>query len=111
MIAFEVIVNGKKVCTAGIRKLGNLCAYLDWSVGPQVAPSTGFTHEQELLQLTVAGVNVRYKPRKAPALKPGFRYTESVEWVKRKIRPGDEVTIRVVDVARISPPRKRKRLS
>ena len=30
MIAFEVIVNGKKVCTAGIKKLGNLCAHVDW---------------------------------------------------------------------------------
>jgi len=110
MIAFEVIVNGKKVCTAGIQKLGNLCAHVDWCVGQQVAPSTGFTHESNLLQLTVAGVNVRYKPKKAPHLKPGFRYTESVDWVERKIRPGDEVIIRVVEAARVSRPRKRKRL-
>src|SRR2546430_13131325 len=30
--------------------------------------------------------NVRYKPKKAPHLKPGFRYTESLGWVERKIR-------------------------
>jgi hypothetical protein len=110
MIAFEVTVNGKKVCTAGVRKFGDLCAYLDWRCGPQVAPSTGFQHDHELLQLTVAGVNVSYKPRKSPELKRGFKYTESLEWAARRIRAGDEVAIRVVEVGRVDRPRKRRRL-
>jgi|SRR5205809_150974 len=110
MIAFEVKVNGRKICTAGIRQFGDLCAYLDWRSGPHVAPSTGFQHDHEMLQLTVAGVHVRYKPKKAPHLKQGFKYTESVEWATRKIRTGDEVTIRVVEAARADRPRRTKRL-
>lgn len=108
MIAFEITLNGKRLCTSGIRQLGNLGAHLDWSRGPQVGPATGFEHEDELLQLTVAGVNVRYKPRKSPQLKRGFRYAESLEWTACKLRSGDEVTIRVVNVARVDRPRKRK---
>src|SRR4030095_4574916 len=96
MIAFEVKVNGKKVCTAGIRQFGNLCAHLDWCRGPQVAYSTGFQHHDELLEFTVAGVQVRYKRKKAPNLKRGFRYTERLEWATRRLRPDDEVTIRVL---------------
>ena len=110
MIAFEVKVNGKKVCTAGIRQFGDLCAHLNWRRGPQVAPATGFQHHDELLEFTVAGAHVRYKPRKAPNLKRGFKYTESLEWMTRKLRAGDEITIRVVEVSRADSPRKRKRL-
>jgi hypothetical protein len=110
MIAFEVRVNGKKVCTAGIRQFGNLCAHLNWQRGPQVAWATGFAHHDELLELTVAGVHVRYKPRKAPGLKRGFKYTESVEWVTRNLRQGDEIAIRVVEASHADSPRKRERL-
>jgi hypothetical protein len=110
MIAFEVKVNGKKVCTAGIRQFGDLCAHLNWRRGPHVAPATGFQHDDELLEFTVAGAHVRYKPKKAPNLKRGFKYTGSLEWMTRKLRPGDEITIRVVEVSRADSPRKRKRL-
>ena len=110
MIAFEIKVNGKKVCTAGIRQFGNLCAHLNWSRGPQVAPSTGFQHQDELLEFTVAGVYVRHKPKKAPNLKRGFKYTESVEWFTRKLRAGDEITVSIVEASRADAPRKRKRL-
>ena len=108
MIAFEVKVNGKKICTAGIRQFGDLVAFLDWRCGPQVGPATGFQHDHELLQLTVSGVHVQYKPRKAPSLKRGYKYTESVEWVTRKIKPGDVVTLRVIEVTRVDRPRKRR---
>ena len=110
MIAFEVKVNGKKVCTAGIRQFGNLCAHLDWSRGPQVAPSTGFQHHDEFLEFKVAGVHVRHKPKKAPNLKRGFRYTETLEWISRRLRAGDEITIRVVEASHADAPRKRRRL-
>ena len=110
MIAFEIRVNGKKICTAGIRQLGDLCAHLDWRCGPHVAPATGFEHHDDLLQLRVAGCSVRYTPKKAPSLKRGYKYTESMEWVTRKIRVGDEVSIRVIEATRIDRPRKKKRL-
>jgi len=110
MIAFEVRLNGKKICTAGIRELGNLCAHLDWSRGPQVALATGFQHRDELLELQIAGCRIRYKPKKAPNFKPGFKYAESLEWIKRKVRAGDEVSIRVIEARRADRPRKRQKL-
>ena len=110
MIAFEIKLNGKKICTAGIRQFGDLCAHLDWRCGPHVAPATGFEHHEELLQLCVGATCVRLKPKKAPDLKQGYKYTESLEWVTRKIRAGDELSIRVVEVTRADRPRKKKRL-
>jgi hypothetical protein len=107
MIAFEVHLNGKKVCTAGAGEFGDLTAGLDWRRGPHVSPATGFEHDFELLELVVGGVSVRYKEKKAPHLKPGFAYTHSLEWLRRKVQPGDEVTIKVVDVPSADKPRKR----
>ncbi len=104
MIAFEVHVNGKKICVAGAEQFGDLCAHLDWRHGPHVLPSTGFQHD---LELVVAGLSVRYKKKKAQHLKPGFAFTHSLEWVRRKISPGDEVVIRVVDTTSADKPRKR----
>src|SRR5438270_11850412 len=100
MIAFEVHLNGKKICTAGAEEFGDLRAHLDWRHGPHVLPATGFQHDFELLELLVAGISVRYtKKKKARHLKPGFAYTSSLEWVRRKIRPGDEIIIKVIDAA------------
>ncbi len=111
MIAFEVKVNGEKVCTAGIQRFGDLCAHLNWRRGPQVAPATGFLHQDELLEFSVLGVRVQYKPKKAPNLKRGYKYTESLEWVTRRLRPGDRISIQIVKARRADAPLKRKRLS
>ena len=103
-------MNGKKICVAGAQQFGDLCAHLDWRRGPHVLPSTGFQHDFELLELVVAGYSVRYKKKKARHLKPGFAFTHSLEWVRRKIGPGDEVVIRVVDAPTADKPRKREQV-
>jgi hypothetical protein len=110
MIAFEVQLNGRKICTAGVEEFGDLTAGLAWRRGPHVSPATGFQHDYELLELIVAGVSVRHKNKKAPRLKSGFAYTHSLEWVRRKIRLGDEVTIRVIDISSADKPRKREQV-
>ena len=107
MIAFEVHLNGKKLCTAGLEEFGDLCAQLNWRRGPHVRMETAFEHQFELAELLVAGVNVRYKNKKAPRLKPGFAYAESLEWTRHKFKQGDEIKIRVVEVAAVDKPRKR----
>ena len=110
MIAFEVQLNGKKLCTAGMKEFGNLCVHLDWSHGPHVAPSTGFQHSSELLELLVAGISVHSKRRKAPCLKEGYAYTHELEWVRRRLRPGDELMLKVIEIGSADRPRKRKRI-
>jgi hypothetical protein len=56
----------------------------------------------------VAAVKVRYKSRKAPGLKPGFKYMDHLEWVRRKFKPGDEVVIRAVESSSADKPVKRR---
>ena len=111
MIAFEVHLNGKKLCLAGLEEFGDLCAHLDRRHGPHVSSVTAFGNKFDLTELVIAGVGVRYKSKKAPHLKRGFAYSESLDWVRRKIGPGDEVTIRVVKVDSCDSPRKREAVS
>ena len=62
------------------------------------------------MQLWVAGMSVRYKKKKAKELKPSFAYTHSLEWVRRNVRPSDEVTFRIVKIATGDKPRERKKI-
>lgn len=111
MIAFEVHLNGKKLCTAGIAPFGDVCVHLDRRRGPHVAKETAFQRDFELSELVVAGVRVRYKPRKAPNLKRGYAYSEALEWARREFRPGDEIKIKVVETISANKPKRLKRLS
>src|ERR1041385_5785260 len=99
MIAYEVHINGKKICTAGLKGLGDICVHLNYRRGPHVASATGFTHDGLLSEVMIGGSEVRYKKKTAPHLKAGFRYAEALEWVNYKIEPGDEVTIKLVEAA------------
>jgi hypothetical protein len=107
MIAFEVYLNGKKLCRAGFKEFGDLCALLNWRRGPHVKMVTGFQHEFELSELVVAGTNVRYKSKKAPHLKRSFAYAEGLEWVRRKAKVGDELSIRIIETHSVDKPRER----
>jgi hypothetical protein len=107
MIAFDVYLNGKKLCRAGFKEFGDLCAHINWRCGPHVKLATGFQHRFQLAELLVAGTNVRYKSMKAPHLKRGFEYGEGPEWVKRKLKVGDELSIRIVETDSVDKPRER----
>ncbi len=92
MIAFEVHVNGKKICTAAVGDLGVLTTCLSWrgtqpyeKGGPSIA---------EYLRLDVGGL---------------ADSGEHLRWLDRKIRRGDVVSIKVVEADFPDKPRKRKR--
>ena len=100
MTAFEVRLNGKSLCTAGIGRNGVLTAIATWV--RRAAPTTEATRprkrRKEELDLRVGGLahdrdgaNVH------------------VEWAVRSLRHGDEIRIRVVQAERVSRPRRRKR--
>jgi hypothetical protein len=110
MIAFEIKINGKKVCIAGIRDFCDLAASLLWSCGPQVGPSTAFQHQDKLLRFQVSGARVRYRKKLTPNMRQAYTWTQSLDWVSREIRPGDEVTIKVIEASRVDKPRKTKKL-
>lgn len=100
MIAFEVTANGEKICTAGVGQRGVLTAILSW-VGRE-APSKSPDSEQESpveeLKLQVGGLTGNAKDGR-----------ERVTWMAGDLRPGDVITINVVETETADEPRVRKR--
>lgn len=96
MPVFHVYLNGRKVSTAGVGELGVLGAHVSW-VRRQgkhtLANNPGSVEEQ--LVLHVGGLITSTQ--------------EHVRWLDRKLKLGDEVTIRVVKDGRIDRPRRRER--
>ncbi|HWQ93670.1 MAG TPA: hypothetical protein VN673_18555 [Clostridia bacterium] len=89
MIAFEVHVNRKKICTAGVGDLGVLTTSLAWrgKGGPPAA---------EYLRLDAGGL---------------ADSGEHLRWLDRKLKRGDVVSIKVVEVDSVDKPRERHRLN
>jgi hypothetical protein len=92
MIAFEVQLNGKKICTAGVGKSGVLTTSLAWrgsqpyqKGGPSVA---------EYLRLDVGGL---------------AGSGEHLRWLDRKLKRGDVVSLKVVEVDSVDKARERQR--
>ena len=94
MIAFEVHLNGKKLCTAGVGDVGVLGLGLSWR-GPQPYKK-GERPIAEYLRLDVGGIT--------------SSLVEHVRWVDRKLKRGDMVGIKVVELASVDKPRTRERL-
>ena len=92
MLAFEIHVNGKRVCTAGIGEPGVLSAILNW-IGSE--PRKGAQKADESASIRVGGLVSSTE--------------EHVTWVRRDLRRGDEVVIRVVETEHADRPRQRDR--
>ena len=86
MPVFHVHLNGKKVSTAGVGELGVLGAHVSW------VRRAGQDAE---LTLHVGGLITPTQ--------------EHVRWLDRKLKVGDEVSIRVIEDAPIDRPRSRER--
>lgn len=100
MIAFEIHVNGQKLCTAGVdQAFGVLNAMLTWTRRDlrQLPETTRQGLAAEELRLTVAG-----------HVSHGRYAHQNLQWAGREIRPGDEVTIRVVETTAADPPQSTK---
>ncbi len=95
MIAFEVFLNGNKVCRAGVGDLGVLTTVLSWvrREGRNTETREPGNIEEELT-LNVGGL-ISSK-------------NEHVRWSKSKLTVGDEVHVRVVSVESVDPPSDRR---
>ena len=95
---FQVIINGKKICTAGIKEYGVLSAIASWvkrhpaKYDPNKHPSLEeFTAEE--ITFSLGGL-----------LNDGVH----VQWDKREIRPGDEITIKILEQGQYDEPEKKE---
>src|SRR5262245_42545165 len=86
MVAFEVYLNGKKTCTAGIGTHGILTTIPSLATAPPNRKDLGFT---------VGGL---ISPRR-----------EHLRWTERNIRVGDEIRVKIVERTAVDRPRTRKR--
>ena len=90
MIAFKVELNGQSLGTAGADDLSVLSAIVT-AVGKLGLNSTG-AHQREHhydMELTVGGLTSR--PEGIP--------DEHLEWIERTLKPGDVVTVKVLEAS------------
>ena len=90
MLAFEVYINGKKRCIAGLREPCVLTAALCWVVRK---PGSGLKRRE--LNFGVGGL--------------ASRSDEDLQWLQRELQRGDEVTIRIIEAAKVDKPKTRRR--
>jgi hypothetical protein len=95
MIAFEVSLNGKKICAAGVGDRGVLSAFLSWVRREGQNTETGELGEiEEVLTLSIGGLISSKK--------------EHVRWIENELTVGDEVCIRVTELESVDAPRDRR---
>ena len=97
MIAFEVSLNGKRACVAGVEGFGVLSAILSRVRRHPEKRRHGRTAE-EGLTVDVGGL-------RSEDSGPG----EHLRWLSRGLRVGDRVSIRVVDTLKVDVPATRHR--
>lgn len=90
MIAYEVMVNGKKVATVGLRDGGIMALIANWISLPKGAKWK-------------AGFNVGGLRKGRPGV------NEFLTWFEKNLRLGDEVSYRLIETRRVDKPRKVKR--
>ena len=88
MIAFEVLVNGKKRCLAGVAKVGVASVNLYWVKREPLV--RGLPKEE--LRLSVGGLD---------SLK-----SQNLDWLAEDLNCGDEVLIRVKKMGKVDAPLK-----
>jgi hypothetical protein len=102
-VCFEVHVNGKRACVAGIGELGVLSAILTWVKRSPTRRAKGLAKQtwcKEELTLGVGGL-ITHEERES---------SKRVEWLGRDLAVGDEIRIVITSRAKHDPPRMRKRI-
>jgi hypothetical protein len=97
MLCFDVMVNGKRLCRAGVKRAGVLSAIVSWVGGRPNAASKGGRTRRGETKLEVGGL---YHVGRTRDVFP--------DWVSRRLMPGDEVTIRIVKAEGFDRPQREK---
>jgi hypothetical protein len=97
MIAFEVIVNGSKLCDAGVEGLGVLTAILSWAHRvPELEVESNRQYPPDELLLEVGGLQSARddKPRR------------HLSWLSKHLQVGDAIVINIKSLEAVDPPEK-----
>lgn len=84
MICFDVGLNGRRLCRAGVGESGTITTFVSWTGGAPLCPKPRGRTKAGLLQLSVGGAFGSLERQEYP------------QWVERQIKPGDTVSITVV---------------
>lgn len=101
MICFEVHINGKKACTAGIEsEYGVLTSILTWVKRDlsKFPLEVRDTIQKEELNLNLAG-----------HISHGENDNENLDWIRQSVSIGDEITIKIIEADNYDKPHKRRR--
>ena len=94
MLCFEVRLNGKRLCTAGVGDAGVISAIVSWVGGAPTSPKKRGRTKAGVTDLHVGGL---FHPTPDLNVHP--------RWVQKRLRTGDTVTIRIVRGATPDTPR------
>ena len=94
MIVFKVSLNGKRVCTAGVRNFGVVSAIVTWVRRRPEKSRDGKSIEEELTA-DIGGLD--------------SDANEHLKWLARRLNVGDRITVEVVDADRVDKPKRRYR--
>jgi hypothetical protein len=96
VIAFEVYVNGKKRCTAGVGERGVLNAGVNWiRRADETVRRYGGSGREELTVEARGMVTSPNLPR------------EHVQWLNSRLQMGDVITFKVIETEKVNKPRSR----
>jgi hypothetical protein len=101
MIAFEISIDGRNACTAGVSPAGVTSVIATWVRRPARDPASGDVIQdrfEEELTLDVGGLT--HDPDGALV---------HLRWLRQALRPGQRVTLTVVDTEAADPPQSRER--
>ena len=101
MICFEIHINGIKACTAGIdAEYGVLSSVLTWlkrDLNEFPAEKRNDIQEEEL-KFYLGG-----------HISHGKNDYENLEWIRKSLSVGDEITIKIIESDKYDEPHKRER--
>ncbi|MEW5980614.1 MAG: hypothetical protein AB1898_32970 [Acidobacteriota bacterium] len=100
MITFDVSLNGEPLCLAGIPRHGVLSVIANW-VHRRSSASSDEKDERWIDELSFSVGGLERNPSDVEA--------EYLHWVKRDLKPGDILTIRVVESDTADEPASRER--
>jgi len=91
MIAFEILSNGKRLCLAGAGDLGVVTASISWARRKALPEGVDIPDwKAEELSFNVGGID--------------SHTDEYLEWVRKELSVGSEITLRVVEVEEVDAP-------